>query len=207
MENIKENFEKIKDKINQKEKSYTLNNGTSKLELDIKHMVDNLSSKIKKLITETLAKLREEKIKKDKMEEEKREKEKIEKMQKDQRKSIMPQTSRKTIGLKISPSKSNKKEPKQNLNTTTDYGRKTLTNTKSLGNIFGGRKSLGPNTERMSTRPSIGRDKSNGRKSIGSNLFTNKNENIGRKSIQPILKNSNTTSNLFGKKNINVNKK
>ncbi len=53
MENIKENFEKIKDKINQKEKSYTLNNGTSKLELDIKHMVDNLSSKIKKLITET----------------------------------------------------------------------------------------------------------------------------------------------------------
>ena len=41
---------------------------------------------------ETLAKLREEKIKKDKMEEEKREKEKIEKMQKDQRKSIMPQT-------------------------------------------------------------------------------------------------------------------
>ena len=85
------------------------------------------------------------------------------------------------------------------LNTTTDYGRKTLTNTKSLGNIFGGRKSLGPNTERMSTRPSIGRDKSNGRKSIGSNLFTNKNENIGRKSIQPILKNSNTTTNLFGK--------
>ena len=156
---------------------------------------------------ETLAKLREEKIKKDKMEEEKREKEKIEKMQKDQRKSIMPQTSRKTIGLKISPSKSNKKEPKQNLNTTTDYGRKTLTNTKSLGNIFGGRKSLGPNTERMSTRPSIGRDKSNGRKSIGSNLFTHKNENIGRKSIQPILKNSNTTTNLFGKKNINVNNK
>ena len=44
MENIKENFEKIKDKINQNEKSYTLNNGTSKLELDIKHMVDNLSS-------------------------------------------------------------------------------------------------------------------------------------------------------------------
>ena len=53
MENIKENFEKIKDKINQKEKSYTLNNGTSKLELDIKHMVDNLSSKIKNLMTET----------------------------------------------------------------------------------------------------------------------------------------------------------
>jgi chromosome segregation ATPase len=53
MENIKENFEKIKDKINQNEKSYTLNNGTSKLELDIKHMVDNLSSNIKNLITET----------------------------------------------------------------------------------------------------------------------------------------------------------
>ena len=53
MEYIKENFEKIKNKINQNEKSYILNNGTSKLELDIKHMVDNLSSNIKKLITET----------------------------------------------------------------------------------------------------------------------------------------------------------
>ena len=53
MEYIKENFEKIKNKINQNEKSYILNNGTSKLELDIKHMVDNLSSKIKNLMTET----------------------------------------------------------------------------------------------------------------------------------------------------------
>ena len=162
---------------------------------------DSLGKKI-----ETLVKLREEKIKKDKIEEEKREKEKTEKVQK---KNIQPQTSRKSIGIKISPSKSNfhRKEPKQNLNTTSDFGRKTLTNTKSLGNIFGGRKSLGPNTERMSTRPSIGRDKSGGRKSIGNNLFNNnKNESIGRKSIQPLLKSSNTTTNLFGKKNTNVNK-
>ena len=162
---------------------------------------DSLGKKI-----ETLVKLREEKIKKDKIEEEKREKEKTEKVQ---RKNIQPQTSRKSIGIKISPSKSNfhRKEPKQNLNTTSDFGRKTLTNTKSLGNIFGGRKSLGPNTERMSTRPSIGRDKSGGRKSIGNNLFNNnKNESIGRKSIQPLLKSSNTTTNLFGKKNTNVNK-
>ena len=162
---------------------------------------DSLEKKI-----ETLVKLREEKIKKDKIEEEKREKEKTEKVQ---RKNIQPQTSRKSIGIKISPSKSNfhRKEPKQNLNTTSDFGRKTLTNTKSLGNIFGGRKSLGPNTERMSTRPSIGRDKSGGRKSIGNNLFNNnKNESIGRKSIQPLLKSSNTTTNLFGKKNTNVNK-
>jgi hypothetical protein len=162
---------------------------------------DSLGKKI-----EALVKLREEKIKKDKIEEEKREKEKTEKVQ---RKNIQPQTSRKSIGIKISPSKSNfhRKEPKQNLNTTSDFGRKTLTNTKSLGNIFGGRKSLGPNTERMSTRPSIGRDKSGGRKSIGNNLFNNnKNESIGRKSIQPLLKSSNTTTNLFGKKNTNVNK-
>ena len=162
---------------------------------------DSLGKKI-----EALVKLREEKIKKDKIEEEKREKEKTEKVQ---RKNIQPQTSRKSIGIKISPSKSNfhRKEPKQNLNTTSDFGRKTLTNTKSLGNIFGGRKSLGPNTERMSTRPSIGRDKSGGRKSIGNNLFnSNKNESIGRKSIQPLLKSSNTTTNLFGKKNTNVNK-
>ena len=53
IEKVKENFEKIKDKINQKEKSYILNNGTSKLELDIKHILDDLSLTIKNLLLET----------------------------------------------------------------------------------------------------------------------------------------------------------
>jgi chromosome segregation ATPase len=53
IEKVKENFEKIKDKINQKEKSYILNNGTNKLELDIKHILDDLSLTIKNLLLET----------------------------------------------------------------------------------------------------------------------------------------------------------
>ena len=46
IENIKENFERIKDKINHM-KNLTLNNGENILWLDIKHMTDNLFSKIK----------------------------------------------------------------------------------------------------------------------------------------------------------------
>ena len=149
----------------------------------------------------------EEKNKKEKHEEEKKDKKEekkvIEKTQKEIKKK--PQTStRNTIGLKISPSTSNfhkttttKTKENNNINNqTNDFGRKTLTTTKSLGNIFTERKSLGANTERMSTRQSISRNTSFGRKTItGNNILNNKNDISGRKSVQNFHK-----SHTIGKK-------
>ena len=127
--------------------------------------------------------------KKEEKKDKKEEKKQIEKNSKEIKKK-QPST-RNTIGLKISPSTSNfhktttTKAKENNIinNTNNDFGRKTLTTTKSLGNIFTERKSVGAN-ERMSTRSSISRNTSFGRKTITGNILNNKNDINGRKSIQ-----------------------
>ena len=132
----------------------------------------------------------EKKEKKEEKKDKKEEKKIIEKNQKEIKKK-QPLLSRNSIGLKISPSTSNfhktttKVKENNNINNTTnDFGRKTLTTTKSLGNIFTERKSIGGNTERMSIRQSISRNTSFGRKTITGNILNNKNDISGRKSIK-----------------------
>ena len=131
----------------------------------------------------------EKKEKKEEKKDKKEEKKQIEKNSKEIKKK-QPLLSRNSIGLKISPSTSNfhktttKVKENNNINNTTnDFGRKTLTTTKSLGNIFTERKSVGAN-ERMSTRSSISRNTSFGRKTITGNILNNKNDISGRKSIK-----------------------